>query len=45
MTGAPKSRRSGNWLDVYGGPLAIGVLSLAGLPAALLFEGAGRTFS
>jgi len=44
MTARHKSRASGNWLDVYGGPLVIGVLSLAGLLAALLFEGAGRYF-
>jgi len=44
MTATYKSRASGNWLDVYGGPLVIGVLSLAGLLAALLFEGAGRYF-
>jgi len=45
MTGARKSRASGNWADVYGGPLVIGVLSLAGLLVALLFEGMGRYFS
>jgi hypothetical protein len=45
MTDARKSRASGNWLGVYGGPLVIGVLSLAGLPVALLFEGKGRYFS
>jgi hypothetical protein len=45
MTGARKSRPSGNWLGVYGGPLLIGVLSIAGLLSALLSEGPGRYFS
>jgi hypothetical protein len=45
MIDAHKSQARGNWLGVYGGPLAIAMLSLAGLLAALLFEGAGRTFS
>jgi hypothetical protein len=45
MIGARKSRRSGNWLAVYGGPLVIGALSLAGLLAALLYEGPGSYFS
>jgi hypothetical protein len=30
---------------VYGGPLALGVLSIAGLLSALLSEGPGRHFS
>ena len=30
---------------MYGGPLALGVLSVAGLLTALLSEGAGRYFS
>jgi hypothetical protein len=30
---------------VYGGPLVLGVLSVAGLLSALLSEGAGRYFS
>ena len=45
MTAARKSRSSGNWWTVYGGPLLIGVLSVAGLLTALLSEGAGRYFS
>ena len=44
MTGAPKSRSRGPWRAVYGGPLLIGLLSIAGLLAALLSEG-GRYFS
>jgi len=42
--GAPKSRSSGNWRGVYGGPLLIGVLTIAGLLTALSSEG-GRYFS
>ena len=45
MIAARKSRSSGNWWTVYGGPLALGVLSVAGLLTALLSEGAGRYFS
>jgi hypothetical protein len=45
MTAARKSRSSGNWWTVYGGPLLIGVLSIAGLLSALLSEGPGRYFS
>jgi hypothetical protein len=45
MTAARTSRSSGNWWTVYGGPLLLGVLSAAGLLAALLSEGAGRYFS
>lgn len=45
MTAMRKPRASGSWLSVYGSPLAIGMLSLAGLLAALMFEGAGRYFS
>ena len=45
MTDARKLRSSGNWWTVYGGPLLIGVLSVAGLLTALLSEGAGRYFS
>jgi hypothetical protein len=45
MTAARKSRSSGNGWTVYGGPLALGVLSVAGLLTALLSEGAGRYFS
>jgi hypothetical protein len=45
MTAARKSRSSGNWRTVYGGPLLLGVLSVAGLLTALLSESAGRYFS
>jgi hypothetical protein len=45
MTAVRKSRSSGNWRTVYGGPLLLGVLSVAGLLTALLSEGAGRYFS
>ena len=45
MTEVRKSRPSGDWWTVYGGPLVIGVLSTAGLLSALLYEGAGRYFS
>ena len=45
MIAARKSRSSGNWWTVYGGPLLLGVLSAAGLLTALLSEGAGRYFS
>ena len=45
MTDARKPRSSGNWLMVYGGPLLIGALSIAGLTSALLYEGLGRYFS
>jgi hypothetical protein len=45
MTAARKSRSSGNWWTVYGGPLLLGALSAAGLLTALLSEGAGRYFS
>jgi hypothetical protein len=45
MTDARKLRSSGNWRTVYRGPLLIGVLSVAGLVSALLYEGPGRYFS
>ena len=45
MTAVRKSRSTGNWRAVYGGPLLLGVLSVAGLLTALLSEGAGRYFS
>ena len=45
MTAARKSRSRGNWRAVYGGPLLLGVFSIAGLLTALLSEGAGRYFS
>jgi hypothetical protein len=37
-------RRPAKWLDVFGVPIAIGVLSMAGLLSALLFDGLGRIF-
>jgi hypothetical protein len=45
MTAERKSRSSGNGWSVYGGPLLLGLLSVAGLMTALLSEGAGRYFS
>ena len=45
MTAARKPRTSASWRTVYGGPLLLGVLSIAGLLSALFFEGAGRYFS
>jgi len=45
MTAARRPRSSGNWRTVYGGPILLGVLSIAGLLTALLSEGAGRYFS
>ena len=45
MNDTRKSRSSGSWWTVYGGPLLIGVLSVAGLLSALLYEGPGRYFS
>ena len=46
MTAARKSRANGNWLGVYGGPLVIGGLSLAGMLVALLYDGGvGHYFS
>jgi hypothetical protein len=45
MTAARKSRSSVNGWTVYGRPLLIGVLSIAGLLSALLSEGPGRYFS
>jgi hypothetical protein len=44
MIAARKSRSSVNGWTVYGGPLLIGVLSVAGLLTALLSEGTGRYF-
>jgi hypothetical protein len=43
MSGEP--RRAGRWFGVFGGPIIIGVLSLAGLLSALLLGDAGRVFS
>jgi hypothetical protein len=45
MTAVHKSRSSGNWRAVYGGPILLGVLSIAGLLSALMSEGPGRYFS
>jgi len=45
MIAARKPRSGGHWWTVYGGPLVLGVLSIAGLLAALLSEGLGRYFS
>jgi len=45
MIAARKSRSGGNWWSVYGGPLVLGLLSIAGLLTALLSEGPGRYFS
>jgi hypothetical protein len=45
MTAERKSRSSGNGWSVYGGPLLLGLLSVAGLLTALMSEGAGRYFS
>jgi hypothetical protein len=42
MTREP--RRPATWLDVFGIPIAIGLLSAAGLLSALLFGGLGRIF-
>jgi hypothetical protein len=43
MTRQP--RRPAKWLGVFGVPIAIGVLSMAGLLSALLYDGIGRIFS
>jgi hypothetical protein len=40
-----EARRPATWLDVFGVPIAIGVLSVAGLLSALLSGGLGRIFS
>jgi hypothetical protein len=45
MIAARKPRSSGNWWTVYGGPLVLGLLSIAGLLSALLSERPGRYFS
>ena len=45
MTAARKSQSGGNGWRVYGGPLLLGLLSVAGLLTALMSEGAGRYFS
>ena len=45
MTAARKSRSSGNWRTVYGGPILLGVLSIAGLLSALMSAGPGRYLS
>jgi hypothetical protein len=43
MTRQP--RRPATWLDAFGIPIAIGVLSMTGLLSALLYDGFGRIFS
>jgi hypothetical protein len=45
MTAERKPRSSGNGWSVYGSPLLLGLLSVAGLLTALMSEGAGRYFS
>jgi hypothetical protein len=45
MSGAGAPRRAGNWFGVFGGPIVIGVLSMAGLLSALLLGDGGRVFS
>ncbi len=40
-----RKRRHSNWRTVFGAPILIGAISLAGLLAALLFAGPGRYFS
>jgi hypothetical protein len=40
-----KSGEVPNWRKVFGFPIVIGLLSLAGLVSALLFEEFGRYFS
>ncbi|MDB5563733.1 MAG: hypothetical protein JWP84_299 [Tardiphaga sp.] len=45
MSDAPRHPRHGNWIAVFGLPIVIGVLSLAGLLSALLFNELGRIFS
>ena len=42
MTAARKSRSGGNGWRVYGSPLLLGLLSVAGLLTALMSEGVGR---
>ncbi|WGR92729.1 hypothetical protein MTX26_22430 [Bradyrhizobium sp. ISRA443] len=39
------SGRSQGWIAVFGAPIVLGVLSLAGLLAALLFGDVGRYLS
>ena len=45
MNRARNPRRARGWFDVFGGPLIIGVLSLAGLLSALLLGDIGQVFS
>ena len=45
MTVARKPQAGGKGWRVYGGPLLLGLSSVAGLLSALLSEGAGRYFS
>ncbi|QPF87211.1 hypothetical protein IC762_13360 [Bradyrhizobium genosp. L] len=37
--------RSQGWIGVFGAPIVLGILSLAGLLAALLYDDVGRYFS
>ena len=41
--GKPCGRQ--NWRNVYGAPIAVGVLSLSGLVSALLFSEVGSYFA
>jgi hypothetical protein len=43
ITGEPA--RSVTWIDVFAVPIAIGLLAIAGLLTAPLFDRAGRIFS
>jgi hypothetical protein len=45
MSPSDKPARAPTWLSVFGAPLLIGVASLAGLLAALLFGETGRYLS
>ena len=45
MSGTQDSRYAGGWFGVFGGPIVIGALSLAGLLSALLLGDIGRVFS
>lgn len=42
-SGKPSGRP--NWRNVYGAPIAVGVLSLSGLASALLFGEVGSYFA
>lgn len=45
MSGTRDPRHAGGWFGVFGGPIVIGALSLAGLLSALLLGDIGRVFS